>query len=1241
MGHHIIFDRDERKLAHLDPKLAHHVEIEDLDGEHTLWAQYPTTGEDAEFIQEGNFISVEDADHNWQLFEIATVETRSSPNGEVKIIHGEHIYYEISTYPVATRNFASVTADFALNVILDGTRWQPGIVEVTGERSVFMFEQNPLEMLRRMPGVWGGELRFRIDITGSGQITRHVDLLTRRGSFTGHRFEFGTNISDLEMQVDMRPLITALVGRGQGTNADQTTGEIERVTFEDIAWSIPGGDPANKPLGQDWVGDEEARIRYGKPAGMGHALEFTGNPDAVNCGNHVAHQFTGSFTLEATIVPKALGNMSIVRKGITGAGTMFLAVDSVGGILHLFVGFVTAAGTTVQFQGPPLILGERHHVAAVLENGVRMRAYVNDVEAIFTTSSTRPANTANVTFIGKRGDDTRFFVGTIDDVRIWNVARTRAEILVHQDREMTGFEPGLVGYYKLNEGSGTAVADSSPSGAHGTRTGTTWVSGLVPVRQHIFGMYDSQAETPEALLEATWLVLQRRNEPRVNVQARVADLEHALPGFHHESLRLGDTVYLIARRFSPPIQATARVIRIERDMHDKTKTRIELGNFRPTTSEDLLIELEASKRLLEARIAITERSEFFEFVGDPQFEYKLDLDDRRIRIFGSTFFYFDGSGLFAINPLDLNHYWRFDNTGLKLTRDGGLTFVHDFGLDHVFIGTDATFAGTLQAASGTFTGSLQAVDGTFLELSTGETGVVHTNFAEYPSNQTPHDFQILATTGNQTLTVVDADNVSGLKVLRHTSTQNANRMFLWNKIPSQENILVSHRFRLSTTTGYQVGIWARIKSTSPITSYVVWITDGNAIRLEKYVGGVATQIAVNFQTFSANVWYWLEMEVVGNIIRARIWSDGITKPTAWTVQTTDNDITGTGLAAIASFQATGTREFDVLSLGAVGARSTIGFATNAAGVSRPFIEMFDSDNRMRFNLLHNRLQFWFGGSGPVGEIFATQIDAGDVFFGNAMTFRAVGSHIFFQIESPAIFPEPIMPQVFKTGFGGVTFQGEQFIFGSMQFGHEALRTRFTFRYQIDLDRVHLFGTTSHTTGLGYGFVFINSSSGFWFGQRVNIDSPLICHYDIIAPNRQKLRRFDNAGQAITRSGSVFQQLTFGTEAYFVQGVTTGFSRTSTTFTIPPGTWLIMVGVSLTTTFNGQYLILSIFSGSDETRRLDAKHATQDGNIHLNGSTIINNTISVTLNIRVLASGSGTTNTVAGSTRTWYEVIRMG
>ena len=72
--------------------------------------------------------------------------------------------------------------------------------------------------------------------------------------------------------------------------------------------------------------------------------------------------------------------------------------------------------------------------------------------------------------IGRRTDGSFYFDGQISDVRFWNIARTGEEIKRDKDKVLIGNEPGLVGYWKLNEASGDAI-DSSTTQNNGTLKG--------------------------------------------------------------------------------------------------------------------------------------------------------------------------------------------------------------------------------------------------------------------------------------------------------------------------------------------------------------------------------------------------------------------------------------------------------------------------------------------------------------------------------------------------------------------------------------------------------------------------------------------------------------------------------------------------------------------------------------------------------------------------------------------------
>ncbi|MGE3817844.1 MAG: putative Ig domain-containing protein, partial [Isosphaeraceae bacterium] len=81
------------------------------------------------------------------------------------------------------------------------------------------------------------------------------------------------------------------------------------------------------------------------------------------------------------------------------------------------------------------------------------------------------------------------YAGTIDEIRVWNVPRSQAEVQATMQERLTGSESGLVAYLPLDEGAGTTALDRSGHGNDGALGGgvaanrPAWVpSGPVSVR---------------------------------------------------------------------------------------------------------------------------------------------------------------------------------------------------------------------------------------------------------------------------------------------------------------------------------------------------------------------------------------------------------------------------------------------------------------------------------------------------------------------------------------------------------------------------------------------------------------------------------------------------------------------------------------------------------------------------------------------------------------------------------------
>ena len=92
-----------------------------------------------------------------------------------------------------------------------------------------------------------------------------------------------------------------------------------------------------------------------------------------------------------------------------------------------------------------------YHVAVVY-NGSKITTYINGLfngEAELTGNLKQ--NTEKLTIGGTYWSDTDTTNGSIDEVRIWSVARTQSEIQSTLAVPLTGTEPGLVGYWRFDE----------------------------------------------------------------------------------------------------------------------------------------------------------------------------------------------------------------------------------------------------------------------------------------------------------------------------------------------------------------------------------------------------------------------------------------------------------------------------------------------------------------------------------------------------------------------------------------------------------------------------------------------------------------------------------------------------------------------------------------------------------------------------------------------------------------------
>ncbi|MBL57229.1 MAG: hypothetical protein CMP61_08580 [Flavobacteriales bacterium] len=105
-------------------------------------------------------------------------------------------------------------------------------------------------------------------------------------------------------------------------------------------------------------------------------------------------------------------------------------------------------------QSPNDITGDCHHIAYV-KNGNIGEAFVDGVSIgthqIYYNITKNHRVSFGQDYDGYSTSD--FYKGNLDDIMIWNVAKTSEEILIDSKRELTGSETNLIAYYNFNQGT--------------------------------------------------------------------------------------------------------------------------------------------------------------------------------------------------------------------------------------------------------------------------------------------------------------------------------------------------------------------------------------------------------------------------------------------------------------------------------------------------------------------------------------------------------------------------------------------------------------------------------------------------------------------------------------------------------------------------------------------------------------------------------------------------------------------
>lgn len=219
-----------------------------------------------------------------------------------------------------------------------------------------------------------------------------------------------------------------------------------------------------------------------------HALNFALNYFEENQGVIVPDSdsldLTGPLTLEAWVKPDVsiydeCFNF-ILSKNMSGTGYTLLTV----GWDSLKVVRFAGTGKSVEAADSPFSppTDEWIHMAGVWSDGSN-KLYINGELIAEGLAPNPPISNEFPLYIGSSpfGGITNWR-GLIDEVRIWNAARTEDELLSMMYKELIGNEPGLAAYWDFNDGPGSGILTDRSGNEN---DGTLFGGGLSPLPEWV------------------------------------------------------------------------------------------------------------------------------------------------------------------------------------------------------------------------------------------------------------------------------------------------------------------------------------------------------------------------------------------------------------------------------------------------------------------------------------------------------------------------------------------------------------------------------------------------------------------------------------------------------------------------------------------------------------------------------------------------------------------------------------
>ncbi|MBK9336172.1 MAG: hypothetical protein IPM98_06145 [Lewinellaceae bacterium] len=191
------------------------------------------------------------------------------------------------------------------------------------------------------------------------------------------------------------------------------------------------------------------------------SLHFDGTNDYVSLGNILGNFGTGDFTIEARFKTTVANRYLLSKRPTCGCDNFFNIKINAAGKLIIEMIENASCGNAGELAGTSTVNdGNWHHFAFVRKSGV-LSVFVDGTQENSTILTTNLNNTT-VLSLGGNNPCVSPFSGEVDELHIWNIARTAEEINTFKNASLPAAVTGLLANYDFN--NPTAIAGGNNAG---------------------------------------------------------------------------------------------------------------------------------------------------------------------------------------------------------------------------------------------------------------------------------------------------------------------------------------------------------------------------------------------------------------------------------------------------------------------------------------------------------------------------------------------------------------------------------------------------------------------------------------------------------------------------------------------------------------------------------------------------------------------------------------------------------